>query len=103
MDQNHTPEQIEYHLRIMAEAGLINPESRSVRQISGNNVISVSWRGADLTWQGHEFLDQIRKHEVWERAKSVAIKSVGAAGIEALKYVLPKIVHALIDQTFPSS
>jgi hypothetical protein len=55
-----SPEQVSYHVKIMAEAGLIEALDASA---SGN----FDWRPTSLTWQGHEFLDAVRNDTVCAR------------------------------------
>jgi Hypothetical protein (DUF2513) len=55
----HSKREIAYHLELLIEAGLI--EGRS----GVDDVPAI----ARLTWQGHEFLDNIRDPEVWAKTK----------------------------------
>lgn len=60
-------EAIEYHARLLVEAGLINPgTSRTMQGITFKS----------LTWAGHDLLDSIRDPEIWAKTK----KSATAAG-----------------------
>jgi hypothetical protein len=58
-----------YHLTLLVEAGMV--EGRTAMRMP---IIS------KLTWQGHEFLDDIRSPEIWRKAKEGAGK-VGRASI----------------------
>jgi Hypothetical protein (DUF2513) len=64
----HTDAEVAYHLVMLIEAGLLVGNTKMARV--GAIVIS------KLTWEGHEFLDDIRDPEIWgktkERAKAVA-------------------------------
>ena len=70
---DHTDTEVIYHVVMLVEAGFLvgNIKLANVGQI----VIS------KLTWNGHEFLDDIRDPEIWrktkERAKSVASVGLG--------------------------
>lgn len=59
---------IVYTAERLLEAGFING---IVRRLTGNNVI-LKING--LTWDGHQFLDNIRDVEVWEKTKKAASK-----------------------------
>ena len=57
-----TNKQIIEHVRIMGQAGLI--EAKMLLGPRGFSAIS-------LTWAGHEFLDNARDENVWQKAKSM--------------------------------
>ena len=61
---------VSYHMAMMKDAGLID-----ARVMVGQGVYM---RGIALAlkWEGHEFLDGIRKDESWDKVKSTA-KSKG--------------------------
>lgn len=73
-----TPEQITggwdinsvvYQIRLLLDAGLIEGD---VKDCCGGGP---SWAMIKrLTWNGHEFLDQIRSNQVWERVKATALE-----------------------------
>jgi len=56
----YSHEQIEYHLHLLKEAGLIE-STRS------QPMIGIMFRG--LSWRGHDFLDSVRSPETWKRAQ----------------------------------
>jgi hypothetical protein len=58
----HSQEEITYHIDLLFEAGLVKG-SRSL-----NPVPAIS----TLTWQGHEFLDDIRDPGIWDKVKEQA-------------------------------
>jgi hypothetical protein len=53
-------EAIDYHLELLIEAGFLKGQSRAG---FGSPVIN------KLTWEGHEFLDNIRDHGIWTQTK----------------------------------
>jgi len=60
--------QIEYHLSLMRENGLINcPGSQP----------SLGIMFAGLTWEGHDFLDSVRDPAVWTKTKQGALAAGG--------------------------
>lgn len=75
--EGYSPTEVNYHLNLMFQAGLINGED--VRSTTSTRLIKVI--PFDLTWQGHEFLEAVRDPEIWRQAKSGASKA-GTAGIE---------------------
>ena len=54
-----------YHVVLLEDAGLIEAEDFST-------IGSYDCRPKGLTWEGHEFLDGIRKEETWEKIKNEA-------------------------------
>jgi Hypothetical protein (DUF2513) len=70
----HSTEEVAYHLDMLVEAGLLRGS------IGLDKMPAIS----KLTWEGHEFLDNIRDHGIWSKTKarlaglpSVAISIVG--------------------------
>nr|WP_242530966.1 DUF2513 domain-containing protein [Roseococcus thiosulfatophilus] len=65
-----TPEEFAYHLTLLIEAGLIVGEPRMHGPVIGR-----------LTWQGHEFVSDVRDPAIWRRTKQGA-NAAGNAGIQ---------------------
>lgn len=70
--EGFTIDQIEYHLNLIDEAGLIVGAGN--RPMSG-----IFFRS--LSWEGHDFLDSIRDPEVWRKTKN-SVKEVGGFTFE---------------------
>lgn len=84
--EDYDPETVNYHVRLMYEAGLLAGE---FKQYSGGAHYLVR-----MTWQGHDFLDACRDNERWHRAKSVFGK-IGGVTFDVAKQVLTML---LMDQ-----
>ncbi len=70
-------EKYAYHLKMLVEqAGLVTGIDAS--SLSGGD-----WMNLQLTWQGHDFLDNTRSSAVWKKTKEGAEK-VGGAGWDVL-------------------
>lgn len=71
----HQLEEVNYHLTLLIEAGFLKGNF-------GHQRLLVS----KLTWQGHEFLDDIRDHGIWAKIKErvSGLPSVGLAIIAEL-------------------
>jgi len=54
-------EEVGYHLHLLIEAGLVHGKPAAV----GTYMPWIS----KLTWQGHEFLDDIRDQQIWAKTK----------------------------------
>ena len=75
-------EEIQYHLKLLSQAGLVDAEDTSI------TTQSTSWRVHALTWQGHEFIEASRSKTAWDNAKSIVKeKGVGMA-FDTLKAIL---------------
>ena len=72
------------HVGLLLDAGL-------VRAIDASTYSSRDYLEIGLTWEGHEFLDNIRDPEIWRKTKSGA-KKVGSFSIG----ILAEIARAAI-------
>ena len=68
-------EEVQYHLALLGETGLVK-----VKDLGFNEYFVTR-----LTWEGHEFLDAIRKDSIWNKAKGKALETTGAMGLNVLK------------------
>ena len=55
----YSPEQIAYHVRLLAEAGYIDAID-----------FGDDWQPKSLNWSGHEFLDATRNAGIWQKVKA---------------------------------
>ncbi|CAG9273398.1 MULTISPECIES: DUF2513 domain-containing protein [Burkholderia cepacia complex] len=60
--------QIDYHLSLIQEAGLI--DTAGAGSMTGYGF-------ARLSWAGHDFLDSVRSPDVWDRTKQAASAAGG--------------------------
>ena len=82
-----------FHVKLMLEAGLVEG---SVSDLLGNEPpIAFITR---LTWDGCEFLDQVRDPGLWAKAKETVIKPTASFSFELLKGWL----KAELQQSLPS-
>lgn len=69
----HSEEEIVYHSAQLVDAGFLTGNTK----MAGHGIVMIG----NLTWSGHEFLDDIRDQDIWqktkERAKGVASIGVG--------------------------
>ncbi|MEX3954416.1 DUF2513 domain-containing protein [Trinickia sp. EG282A] len=63
-----TGNQIDYHLSLIEEAGLIDTAD-------AGSMTGYGFRR--LSWAGHDFLDSVRSPDVWDRTKRVASAAGG--------------------------
>ena len=77
---------VAYHIQMMLEAGLVSAIDAS--SISAKNYLEIS-----LTWEGHEFLENIRDPEVWRKTKAGAAK-VGSFSLRLISDIARAAIAA---------
>ena len=70
---NHSAEEVAYHLMMLMEAGLIK----------GNSTMEQMPAVSRLTWEGHEFLDNIKDQSIWGKTKE-RLKGLPGVGIAVI-------------------
>lgn len=91
--EGYSDQIVYYHIKILAEAGLIEAEDISKMGEDG-----FRWWAKSLTWQGHEFLEAARDNSRWEKAKKLASEKTGSLMFEAIKFALTQLIK---NQFFP--
>ena len=81
-------DQIDYHLLLISEAGLI--DEGGAKPLS-----AIGFRC--LTWRGHEFLDSVRDPRIWEKTKRSA-DAAGGFTIDLLKDLAKGFVRKQIEE-----
>lgn len=80
-----------YTCRRLLEAGFINGKRMSYDNIPDTTV-------AGLTWEGHEYLDNIRDSGVWKKTKSIASK-VGSVSLSTMGEIASQVIASIISQS----
>jgi len=78
---NQAPEAVSYHVKMLADAGLI--EATNLSSMHG-----FEWKPRSLTWEGHEFLDAARNDTVWNKAMTSLKEKSMTVPFEVLKAVV---------------
>jgi Hypothetical protein (DUF2513) len=78
--------QIDYHLEILIEAGLVIGEMRNY--IGSSRPMSMIER---LFWEGHEFLDNARNEPVWKEAMRTIADKGGSTTVGVLTQLLASV------------
>jgi hypothetical protein len=81
LDESYTNEQIQYHLGLIYQAGLIDAEP-------AGSFEGASWIVKGLTWNGHEFVEAARDKNRWQKAKDIVLDKVGSLAFSHLLPVL---------------
>lgn len=84
---------LNYHCLQMIDANLLNAKTINVM----GEISPQIWRIFDLTYQGHQFLADIRSDTSWNKTKSIA-KTVGSESIHALKDIAVGVVTSTIQK-----
>jgi hypothetical protein len=74
---------IAYHVKLLAQAGLIEADDVSEMGEDG-----FRWWAGSLTWEGHEFLEAARDDTRWNKTKRLVSDKAGGLMFEALKFAL---------------
>jgi hypothetical protein len=91
--ENYDSKIVSYHIQIMYEAGLLNGEA--VTSNTGRIYDVIPFR---LTWQGHEFLDNIKDKNRWKKIKQIVLTKGGNFSIEIVKNLAIKLAeHQLLN------
>jgi len=86
------PEVAAYHMRLLREAGLIEGGGRAAGAVG-----APPWLFATrLTWEGHEFLDSIRRDTVWNRIKTKARDQGVELTIDAIKMIARAVIEGML-------
>ena len=92
--EGYSRSQIEYHMKIMGQAGLLHIDEDEITypaygigMSSPTASTKVVFQNYSLSWEGHEFLDAARDDKRWDKAKTAMSKAGG--------FVLPVMMQLL--------
>jgi hypothetical protein len=85
-------EEINYHVFLMGEAGLL-----AVINMTHLGSSSPEAMPLNLTWWGHDFLDACRDEGRWNRAKEI-FAQMGGVTFDVAKQVLVSLLQAQVTQ-----
>ena len=82
---------IKYTIKQLEDAGFLNA------RITGSDQISViKFRVYDITYEGHEFLDNIKNDNNWNKIKEAACK-IGASSVDTLSKIAVSVIATQIN------
>jgi Hypothetical protein (DUF2513) len=86
--EGHTPDEIEYHLQLLVEQGLVEePRSGPMQGIIFRR----------LTWAGHDYLDAVRDPKIWGKTKE-ATEKVGSWTFEIVKELAKSLIKSELQK-----
>jgi len=79
-----------YHMRLMIESGLVVGSCRSS--------ITAPWcHISRLTWEGHEFLDKIKRDTIWDKVKEQSMQRGIALSMEVIKQAAGNLISQVLS------
>ena len=90
IELEYSKDDILYSCSKLIEAGYI--DGRSVSDLSGNLNIDIT----GITWNGHQFLDNVRSNKIWKKTKETTLK-IGSASISFLSNISAQIIANVIS------
>lgn len=88
---NYSKEDIVYTIKMLKNAGYINA------QFCGYDDQQIYYVSS-LTWNGHQFLDNIRDNTVWKKTKSILSKFTSVS-LEITSQVASQVIANLISKS----
>lgn len=90
---DYSEDVLNYHCLQMIDADLLNAKAINVM----GEISPQIWRIFDLTYQGHQFLADIRSDTSWNKTKTIA-RTVGSESLHALKDIAVGVVTSTIQK-----
>ena len=87
-----TADQIGYNTSLLIQAGLVDEWGANSRSMNNQ----YECYAANLTWEGHEFLDIARNDNVWKSASEKITKKLASISFEMLKIILVDIATDIL-------
>ena len=89
---NYSYSELDYHCLQLSEANFIK-----AMIIDSGGYLPKTVKVFDLTYKGHQFLEEIRSDNVWNKTKDTA-KSVGSFSISTLSTIATEVITSLIQK-----
>lgn len=92
-EHGYDKDSINYSIEKLLEVGFIT--SNTLSRGRNNSIIYAPI--SDITWNGHQFLNNIRQQNIWDATKAGA-KKIGATSISALSMIAMEIIKAIVTK-----
>lgn len=89
---NYSYSELDYHCLQLYEADFIK-----AMIVHSGRYLAKTEKVFDLTYRGHQFLEEIRSDNVWNKTKETA-KSVGSFSISTLSTIATEVITSLIQK-----
>ncbi len=90
--KNYSQQEILYSADKLYEAGYISADKRIA--IGGKGIPQINIKS--ITWDGHQFLDNVRDNKVWENTKSI-LSNFSSVSIGIVNNVATQIISSVIE------
>ncbi|EGQ9598940.1 DUF2513 domain-containing protein [Vibrio parahaemolyticus] len=98
--EGYDKNQVKYHALLLIEAGFLDGNASDT--LANTSVVPSFVSVNRLTWDGHEFLDNIRKEEVWNTIKTefkdASILTVFSIGKQLTENYAKKKLSSLLGE-----
>lgn len=91
--KNHKEDELAYALKLLYQENYITSSKAPVKDAVGEYVIFYI---SQLTWQGHELLDNIRDKTIWKAVQKKSLK-LGIGSIKVLATTAHSLSNALMS------
>jgi hypothetical protein len=82
--------EVQYDVLLLAEAGLIEAQNRGYDQAD-------RWMVLRLTWEGHEFLENVRDETQWRKTVAVVQNKTGGVAFEVVKELAKQFAKGAVS------
>lgn len=82
-------EKLHYHFMLLKQAGFITAANTSTAG-------GLHYRPQAITWQGHEFLSDVRSDTIWSKTKETALDKVGNVSLTVLQELAKSLVKTTL-------
>lgn len=86
-------DEVNYSVEKLLEVRFIIPET----EVRGHNNGILYCPISDISWNGHQFLNNIRQQTIWDATK-VGAKKIGATSITAFSMIAMEIIKAIVTK-----
>jgi hypothetical protein len=83
--------QVDYHVAIMRDAGLLDVDTREYKSGARHSVLG-------LTWAGQDYLAAVEDSTVWKRTKDTVANAVGSTTLAVIKATAEGVATAAIGK-----
>jgi hypothetical protein len=99
--EGYSTEKISYHVKIIAEADLIEQVEIPANQVYAEYAGTIVYIPTGLTWWGHEFLEAVKDDARWRKVKSIMGKTGGFV-FQVASSVAIKLLEGQVSSLLPS-
>ena len=92
--EGYRAELIQYHVGLLIDAGLVTSSGEPVRFMDAS---FISYFSVNLTWTGHELLDNAKNESVWQTVKKDLGSKWDSVSFSVLQTLLDQAALKILD------